>query len=239
MLKYIIIFRHTVFCYFGDMDIKHKIKLVLPIIIYGIFYIVSFKLLEGIDWEHYITPYVAIDHMIPFVPAFVIPYLAWFLWVPFILIVLLFEDEREFCRSRNMLMIGMTLFLLFSAFIPTRLFIRPYADPNGGIFMFLLSRLYGADTPTNVFPSIHVYNTCATLYSILKSRAELFQRKWFRTFSIIVTVLICLSTMLIKQHSIVDVAGAIIMFFIVAALVQLYHKKYDPIVPDEETGEKL
>ena len=99
--------------------------------------------------------------------------------------------------------------------------------------------LYGADTPTNVFPSIHVYNTCATLYSILISDAELFQRKWFRTFSIIVTVLICLSTMLIKQHSIVDVVGAIIMFFIVAALVQLYHKKYDPKVPDEEAGEKL
>lgn len=216
------------------MDIKHKIKLVLPILLYGIFYILSFKLLEGIDWEHYITPYVGIDHMIPFVPAFVIPYLAWFLWVPFILVVLLFEDEREFCRSRNMLIIGMTLFLLFSAFIPTRLFIRPYADPNGGPFMFLLSLLYGADTPTNVFPSIHVYNTWATLYSILISKAELFQKKWFRIFAILLTILITLSTMLIKQHSIVDVAGAIVMFVIVAALIQEYHKKHDPPEEDEE-----
>lgn len=212
------------------MDIKHKIKLALPLIIYGVFYIVSFKLLEGINWEHYITPYVAIDHMIPFVPAFVIPYLAWFIWVPFILLVLLFQDEVEFCKSRNMLIIGMTLFLLISAFIPTRLFIRPYADPNGGVFLFLLSKLYAADTPTNVFPSIHVYNTCATMYSILISRAELFQRKGFKTFAWIMTILICLSTMLIKQHSIVDVAGAIVMFFIVAAIVQEYHMRYDPAV---------
>ena len=209
------------------MDLKHKIKLALPLILYGVFYIVSFKLLEGIEWDHYITPYVAIDHMIPFVPAFVIPYLAWFVWVPFVLVVLLFEDEKEFIRSSHMLMIGMTLFLLFSAFIPTRLFIRPYADPNGGFFMFLLSCLYGADTPTNVFPSIHVYNTCATLYSILISKAELFQRKWFRIFAIILTILICLSTMFIKQHSIIDVIGAIVMFFIVAALIQEYHKKHD------------
>ena len=97
------------------MNLKHKIKLALPLILFGVFYIVSFKLLEGIEWEHYITPYVAIDHMIPFVPAFVIPYLAWFIWVPFVLIVLLFEDEKEFCKSKHMLMIGMTLFLLFSA----------------------------------------------------------------------------------------------------------------------------
>ena len=212
---------------YKHMDLKHKIKLALPLILYGVFYIVSFKLLEGIEWDHYITPYVAIDHMIPFVPAFVIPYLAWFVWVPFVLVVLLFEDEKEFIRSSHMLMIGMTLFLLFSAFIPTRLFIRPYADPNGGFFMFLLSCLYGADTPTNVFPSIHVYNTCATLYSILISKAELFQRKWFRIFAIILTILICLSTMFIKQHSIIDVIGAIVMFFIVAALIQEYHKKHD------------
>lgn len=212
---------------YKHMDLKHKIKLALPLILYGVFYIVSFKLLEGIEWDHYITPYVAIDHMIPFVPAFVIPYLAWFVWVPFVLVVLLFEDEKEFIRSSHMLMIGMTLFLLFSAFIPTRLFIRPYADPNGGFFMFLLSCLYGADTPTNVFPSIHVYNTCATLYSILISKAELFQRKWCRIFAIILTILICLSTMFIKQHSIIDVIGAIVMFFIVAALIQEYHKKHD------------
>ena len=212
------------------MDIKHKIRLALPIVIYGIFYMASFRLLEQIDYDHYFTPYVWIDHEIPFVPWFVFPYLAWFIWVPGILIYLLINDEHEFRKSRSMLIIGMTLFLLFSALFPTKLFLRPYADPNAGISYWLLSRLYSADTATNVFPSIHVYNTCATLYSIYMSDAPLFKSRGFRIFACALSLLICMSTMLIKQHSIVDVAGAIVMFVIVAAIVQEYHKKYDSVL---------
>ncbi len=210
------------------MDIKHKIRLALPIVLYGVFYMLAFHLLEQIDYEYYFTPYVWIDHEIPFIPWFIFPYIAWFFWVPGILLYLLIHDEWEFKRSRSMLIIGMTLFLLFSAFFPTKLFLRPYADPNESIAMWLLSKLYSADTATNVFPSIHVYNTCSTLYSIFMSKARLFRNKYFRIFASILSLLICLSTMFIKQHSIVDVAGAIVMFVIVAAIVQEYHKKHDP-----------
>ena len=59
------------------------------------------------------------------------------------------------------------------------------------------------------------------------SRATLFMNRYFRIFATILSVLICLSTMFIKQHSIVDVAGAIVMFVIVAAIVQEYHKRHD------------
>ena len=210
------------------MDIKHKLRLALPIIIYGILYMLAFRLLEQIDYDHYFTPYIWIDHEIPFIPWFVYPYFAWFIWVPGVLVYLLFHDELEFKKSRSMLIIGMTLFLLFSAFFPTKLFLRPYADPNQGITYWLLAQLYSADTATNVFPSIHVYNSCATLYSIYMSSAPLFKDRYFRIFASILSLLICLSTMFIKQHSIVDVAGAIVMFLIVVAIVQEYHKKYDP-----------
>lgn len=218
------------------MDVKHKLRLLLPIILYGMFYMLAFSMLEKIDYEHYFTPYIWIDHEIPFISWFVFPYLAWFIWVPAVLVYLLFNDEREFKKSRSMLIIGMTLFLLFSAFFPTKLFLRPYADPNADISQWLLSLLYGADTATNVFPSIHVYNTCATLYSVFMSSAPLFRDKRFRIFASVLSLLICLSTMLIKQHSIIDVAGAILMFVIVAGVVQEYHKKHDP---EFKSGRKL
>ncbi len=220
------------------MDIKNKLRLALPIILYGVFYMLSFHLLEQIDYEHYVTPYIWIDHEIPFIPWFVYPYLAWFIWVPGVLIFLLFNDELEFRKSRSMLIIGMTLFLAFSAVFPTKLFLRPYADPNAGITYWLLAQLYSADTATNVFPSIHVYNTCATLYSIFMSKAPLFQNKYFRIFASVITVLICLSTMFIKQHSIVDVVGAIIMFGVVVLFVQEFHKKYDPAFRSGDTTDQ-
>jgi membrane-associated phospholipid phosphatase len=82
----------------------------------------------------------------------------------------------------------------------------------------MLSNIYRMDTATNVFPSIHVFNSVGALIAINKSE-KLHPIKWLQGFVLVLTVLICLSTVFLKQHSVLDVIGGlglnIIMYFIV------------------------
>ena len=84
--------------------------------------------------------------------------------------------------------------------------------------VMLLNAIYTSDTPTNVFPSIHVYNSLAV--HIALHRSEWFQKhKAFDTASLILCVSICMSTVLLKQHSITDVIGASILMAVMYTLV--------------------
>ena len=47
--------------------------------------------------------------------------------------------------------------------------LRPILDPDKNIFTAAVAALYRTDTCTNVFPSIHVYNSIGTYIAIHKS----------------------------------------------------------------------
>ena len=209
-----------------NSEIKNKITLMLPLILYGFLYMFIFVVLEGIEYEHYFDPSIALDSRIPFVPAFIVPYIMWFAWVPLVCIYLVIEDEEEFLKARFMLITGMTVFLFISAVFPTRLSLRPEVMPDDSIFCALIDTLYSADTSTNVFPSIHVYNTCVMWYTFIHSKGRLSESKAAETVMTLISILICMSTILIKQHSLIDVLGAFAMFFIVKWVMdRLYERK--------------
>lgn len=70
--------------------------------------------------------------------------------------------------------------------------------------------LYQTDTCTNVFPSVHVYNSIGTHIAIMKSES-LRKYKVVRVMSFILMVSICMATVFLKQHSIIDVVGAVLL----------------------------
>ena len=74
------------------------------------------------------------------------------------------------------------------------------------------------DTPTNVLPSIHVYNSIGIHIAVCRSEA-LKDRKGIRAASLVLCILICLATMFLKQHSIVDVLMASFMAYVVCGAV--------------------
>ena len=78
--------------------------------------------------------------------------------------------------------------------------------------------IYRADTPTNLWPSIHVYNSLGCHFAIAKSR-HLAGHKGIRFGSLILCISIILSTMFTKQHSAFDVMTAFIMASIMYLLV--------------------
>ena len=134
---------------------------------------------------------------------------------------MIFTNKEEYYRLSIYLFSGMTISLIICTFYHNGTDFRPVLDADKNIFTQLVRRLYITDTPTNVFPSIHVYNSICTHVAI--SRSERLRRypaiQWS---SFVLMVLICMATVFLKQHSVVDVLGGCIMAYILYYVVYGY-----------------
>ena len=142
-----------------------------------------------------------------------IPYFAWFVWIPFTLFYLLWKAPREdFWRLCLPLFSGMTIALACYAVLPTALDLRPYWVPGSDIFAQTVRFLYRTDTATNVCPSIHVFNSVTLLLAYYRSHIfDAPRRRWMRPAAAVLCISIVCSTVLLKQHSCIDVAlGALL-----------------------------
>ncbi len=199
-----------------------KYKHAVPLLIYGVIYMVWFLWLEKNIKKHYTVIHVTLDDYIPFCELFVIPYFLWFAYVSLAVLWLFFKDKDDYYRACVFLFTGMTVFLVISTLFPNGHHLRPSVMPRNNVFTLLVSCLYNADTPTNLWPSIHVYNSLGTHFAIVRNR-RLSEIRWVKTGSLILCVSIILSTMFIKQHSVFDVVTA----FIMAAAMYGITYKYD------------
>lgn len=192
---------------------------------YLLFYLMWFFYLEKTVTRHYTVIHMALDDYIPFCELFVIPYFLWFVYVAGVVVFLMFFDKREYYRACGFLFTGMTVFLLVSTLWPNGQHLRPFTMPRDNIFTQLVAGLYRADTPTNLWPSIHVYNSPGAHIAVTKCK-ELSKNKWICRGSFLLSVSIILSTMFLKQHSVFDVLTAFIMGFVMYALVYRYDVAY-------------
>ena len=180
---------------------------------YLVFYLAFFKLLEqGIQVPDLVL-HCRLDDLIPFCKYAIIPYYLWFAWIPCTLFYLLwFNDRREFWRLCLPLFSGMTIALACYAVLPTALDLRPYWVPGSDIFARVVRFLYRTDTATNVCPSIHVFNSVTLMMAYYRSRIfETPGRRWMRPASAVLCVSIIASTVLLKQHSCIDVLLGILL----------------------------
>ena len=180
------------------------------LLLYFPFYLAAFAYLEKKvpDKVHIIN--CAIDQYIPFVEVFIIPYLLWFAYVAVAGIYFFFKEKESFCKWMYFGMIGMTIFIIVSYLYPNGLELRPETFTRDNIFVQLTKMIYSMDTPTNVLPSIHVFNSMAVYFAV-KNSPKLKNNKAARTGAFVMTSLIILSTMFLKQHSVVDVLTALIL----------------------------
>lgn len=109
------------------------------------------------------------------------------------------------------------------AVLPTALDLRPYWVPGSDIFAQTVRFLYRTDTATNVCPSIHVFNSVTLLLAYYRSRIfEAPRRRWMRPAAAVLCVSIVCSTVLLKQHSCIDVAlGALLALALDSAFTAL------------------
>ena len=96
--------------------------------------------------------------------------------------------------------------------------------------------LYGYDTNTNVCPSMHVTGSYAVYFSAKHSK--LFGKRPIKIAFYITTLIICASTVFLKQHSIIDVFAGIIVSYICYPIVFKKEKQTEQAERKEVRYEK-
>lgn len=181
-------------------------------ILYLPFYLFCFMGLEQMVTTEYHIVESPLDRYIPFCEWFVIPYFLWFAYIAVTFAYFFLVNKQDFIRLCIFLFTGMTICLGIYYIWPNGQNLRPDLTTLGrdNLFIRMLAGLYSTDTHTNVCPSIHTFNSVGACIAIFKSR-ELATKPWIRWGSLVLTVSICLSTVFLKQHSIVDVFWALVL----------------------------
>lgn len=198
---------------------KYKHGLILS---YFFIYLIWFTYLEKSITLEFTPVYSRLDNYIPFMEIFAIPYFLWFAYIFVTVLFFFLTSKQDFYKCCAFLFIGMTICLIIYTIWPNGHELRVDIDTLGrnNVFTRMIGRLYSFDTATNVFPSIHVYNSIGAMIAIRKSE-KLRPVKWIQIPALILTVLICMSTVFLKQHSILDVFGGIILSVIMYALIYI------------------
>jgi membrane-associated phospholipid phosphatase len=203
-------------------------------ILYLPFYVLSFMGLERKNTEDYYVVESELDQLIPFCEWFVIPYFLWFAYIAVTFAYFFFADKQDFIRLCIFLFTGMTICLAIYYIWPNGQNLRPDLTTLGrdNLFIRILAGLYSTDTHTNVCPSIHTFNSVGACIAIYKANS-LKSKKAIRIGALVLTVSICLSTVFLKQHSILDVFWALVL------AVPMYLLAYLPKLDSaKQTGQK-
>ena len=186
--------------------------------LYAFIYLPWFRYLEQTVTSRFHIVHMVLDDYIPFIEFFIVPYLFWFIYVSVPLVYFFINEPDNFKKMCCFLFSGMTIFLIISTVYPNGAYLRPIVFPRDNIFTEAVKMLYATDTATNLFPSIHVYNSIATHWAISKSK-YLKSHKKLLLASQVSMVLIILSTMFLKQHSVFDVLTGIALALFIGILV--------------------
>lgn len=190
---------------------KHFYMLIflLPLLIW-------FKYIEATNVPKYIIQ-SPLDNKIPFIKEFVVPYILWFGYVAYGVIYTGLNSKRDYYKLYIFLAGGMSVCYIIYMVFPNAQNLRHVITQND-IFSDMVKFIYLTDTPTNVCPSIHVFNSIA-VDAALKNSKSFHSNRFGKMISSILMILICLSTVFIKQHSVIDVAYAVILAAIFYVLI--------------------
>ena len=179
------------------------LKLLAAWPIYFLLYILTENLIPP---ENCTPVHIFLDDWIPFREWFVIPYVFWYGLIAYSLVYFLAYDVDSFRRLQIYIFITQIIATAIYILFPSRQDLRPAVFPRENILTGIVGLLYQIDTNTGVCPSLHVAISLGILSAWLGRKVT---PLWGRIFVVTAVVLICLSTMFIKQHSAADFFAAL------------------------------
>ena len=177
----------------------------------------------------------ALDHWIPFCKWFVIPYAFWFLFVGGMLLYTLFYNIPAFRRMMWFIILTYSFALVTYLLFPNCQHLRPTLL-GGDLLTRFTAKLYAADTNTNVCPSIHVIGSFAVYFAARDIRR--FRAKGWRLGFLTMAVLISLSTVFLKQHSVLDVLAGLAVCAVAYPLIYRVPAGAASLIPAGSLGRK-
>ena len=201
----------------NDPRFSH-LKLLLGWVVYLVLYLLTERLIPAEDCT---SIHIPLDDWIPFCEWFLIPYVLWYPMIVFSLGYFLLYRIDAFRRLQTaFILIQVTASLIYILY-PSRQDLRPVIFPRDNLLTQGVALLYRVDTNTGVCPSLHVALSIAMASAWLKERQV--PRLW-KGALVALAMLICLSTMFIKQHSAGDFLAALPVCLMAEVLV--YGKAY-------------
>ena len=162
----------------------------------------------------------AIDDWIPLVPGFVFPYVSLYLLLVLSVWRFFKAETRIFSLAALAVCIDLVLSDIFYIFFQTRIERPVVSGPD--VSSDILRWIYSIDEPFNAFPSLHTSSAvlCTLLWRRVGSR--------FWPIILVWAVFIVASTVLTKQHYIVDIFGGIavgiVSYYVATKLVRSVSK---------------
>ena len=191
------------------------------LLLYAFIYLPWFCYLEKTVTRNFHVMHASLDDLIPFNEYFIVPYLLWFLYVGAASFYFLITSKEDYYKLCIFLFSGMTISLIICTFFRNGTDLRPVIDPDKNIFTALVAYIYRTDTCTNVFPSIHVYNSLGVHIAVARSE-RLRGHRLIRLGSGLLMISICMATVFLKQHSVIDLIGAVILAYVIYGIVYGY-----------------
>lgn len=202
------------------------LKLLLGWVVYFIFYFLTENLIPA---ERCTPVHIFLDDYIPFCEYFLIPYVFWYGLIVFSLGYFLLYNVDSFKRLQTFIIITQATAMVIYILFPSRQDLRPEVFPRDNFLTRCIGLLYSFDTSTGVCPSLHVSYSIGIASVWLKEKGV--SRVW-KCFVVVAVVLICLSTMFIKQHSAADFFAALPVCLLAEGLLYGgYWKKRFGIAP--------
>ena len=170
-------------------------------------------------WYHHNIE-TGVDRSLPFVPQFLVIYFGCYLFWAVNYILIARQERRSVYQFFTGDFISRCICLGFFLAYPTTN-TRPLIT-DGGLWNQAALWLYSIDAADNLFPSIHCLVSWFC-YLGIRGRKEI--PVWYQRVSMVIAVLVFASTLLTKQHVIVDVAGGILLAelcFFIGRKTQLY-----------------
>ena len=188
-------------------------------------YLLRYFLIE--NWNpavQYHVIHCALDDAIPFHEGFLIFYVCWYFLILGIHLYTLVYDVDTFCRYSKFLCISVTISTAIFLLYPSCQNLRPETFPRDNFLSRVMGVIYAVDTNTNVFPSEHVIGAVAALAAA--AHTPRLRRPGYLVGLTVLTVLICVSTLFLKQHSVLDALGALCVCLVVYFMC--YEKRGNP-----------
>ena len=180
----------------------------LVLLLFWPIYAIAFYTLElGLPGRIYFPVESVLDAYIPFCEWFFIPYLFWFLYLAGMVVYGCLFDSFAFRRYMYFIMVSYTVTIFIYVLFPTCQNLRPAAFDRDNVLTRMIAGFYEYDTNTNVCPSIHVLGSFGVLYGVWHTKH--FSTKFWRGTLSLVTVVVSMSTVFMKQHSVIDVFAAL------------------------------
>lgn len=168
--------------------------------------ILSYEVLNHIGRPRLIEITTDFDRMVPLVPAFVIPYLS-FIPLVFVLLPWITLRSRLVFRAYTFsIFIAQMILNVLYIVVPATV-VRPTVIGTDVFSVLLRDLVWQLDEPLNTFPSNHVTLSVIAIFAL----ASLKLRKWWVLPLQLWLGVVCVSTLLVYQHVVLDLLSGVVI----------------------------